>query len=367
MKMKKLVLLLVYACWFVGGICFFSSCQRQLDANAKIVKVSVDQADEEYLASSFIRNYKIIPLETNENCLLSSIDKIKKVNEKLFVLDRVNNAIFIFRESGEYLQSLFKVGNGPGEYVQIMDFDVEDDCLYVLDFPRQAILKYNEDLSYEGMVQYSTMASQFLISGEKIFLYNEPSGQKDDYRFSLLDKNGNYIENILPREGLATYNYGGIDVFSKVNNIPFISPIYGNMIYSGDQFDQACQICFSERTFPDGENIEEYDISSPDFTYLLKEHFFVTDHHFIFSYGYDGNRCYAVYDREDDKMIAQGKIKNDLIENFRFFHRWGNGNLLIEEINPDLLYQYFPSLLNRKELLELKEEDNPVVILYETK
>ena len=65
-------------------------------------------------------------------------------------------------------------------------------------------------------------------------------------------------------------------------------------------------------------------------------------------------------------MIAQGKIKNDLIENFRFFPRWGNGNLLIEEINPDLLYQYFPSLLNRKELLELKEEDNPVVILYET-
>ena len=47
---------------------------------------------------------------------------------------------------------------------------------------------------------------------------------------------------------------------------------------------------------------------------MLKEHFFVTDHHFIFSYGYDGNRCYAVYDREDDKMIAQGKIKNDLIE-----------------------------------------------------
>lgn len=232
--------------------------------------------------------------------MLSSIDKIKKVNEKLFVLDRVNNAIFIFRESGEYLQSLFKVGNGPGEYVQIMDFDVEDDCLYVLDFPRQAILKYNEDLSYEGMVQYRTMASLFLISGEKIFLYNEPSGQKDDYRFSLLDKNGNYIENILPREGLATYNYGGIDVF-------------------------------------------------------------------IFSYGYDGNRCYAVYDREDDKMIAQGKIKNDLIENFRFFPRWGNGNLLIEEINPDLLYQYFPSLLNRKELLELKEEDNPVVILYEMK
>ena len=300
MKMKKLILLLVYACWFWGGICFFSSCQRQLDANEKIVKVSVDQADEEYLASSFIRNYKIIPLETNENCLLSSIDKIKKVNEKLFVLDRVNNAIFIFRESGEYLQSLFKVGNGPGEYVQIMDFDVEDDCLYVLDFPRQAILKYNEDLSYEGMVQYRTMASLFLISGEKIFLYNEPSGQKDDYRFSLLDKNGNYIENILPREGLATYNYGGIDVF-------------------------------------------------------------------IFSYGYDGNRCYAVYDREDDKMIAQGKIKNDLIENFRFFPRWGNGNLLIEEINPDLLYQYFPSLLNRKELLELKEEDNPVVVLYEVK
>lgn len=106
------------------------------------------------------------------------------------------------------------------------------------------------------------------------------------------------------------------------------------MIYSGDQFDQACQICFSERTFPDGENIEEYDISSPDFTYLLKEHFFVTDHHFIFSYGYDGNRCYAVYDREDDKMIAQGKIKNDLIETFVSFLVGAMGTCLSKKSIP---------------------------------
>ena len=169
------------------------SCQLQKEVEGKAVEVPVEGTGQELFASSFIESYAFVPLETNQDCLIASIDKVKKVKDKFYILDRTNNAIFIFKETGEYFQTLFKVGNGPGEYLQLMDFDVEDDNLYILDFARQAILKYNEDLSYEGMVKYRTFASQFLVAGEKIFLYNEPSGQKDDYRFSLIDKNGNYI------------------------------------------------------------------------------------------------------------------------------------------------------------------------------
>lgn len=340
------------------------SCQLQKEVEGKAVEVPVEGTGQELFASSFIESYAFVPLETNQDCLIASIDKVKKVKDKFYILDRTNNAIFIFKETGEYFQTLFKVGNGPGEYLQLMDFDVEDDNLYILDFARQAILKYNEDLSYEGMVKYRTFASQFLVAGEKIFLYNEPSGQKDDYRFSLIDKNGNYIENVLPREGQATYNYGGIGVFSKANNTPFISPIYGNIIYKGDEFDKEYQIRFSERAFPVAESIESYDILSPVFTYLVKEHFFVTDHYVIFDYTCDGERCHALYEKAGDRTLGAGKVKNDLIADFRFFPQWGNDGLLMDAVNPDLLHEYFSFLLGRAELSGVKDGDNPVLVIY---
>jgi len=40
-------------------------------------------------------------------------------------------------------------------------------------------------------------------------------------------------------------------------------------------------------------------------------------------------------------MNMSGLIDNDLIDNFRFFPRWGNGNYLIEELSPEILLEGF--------------------------
>lgn len=62
-----------------------------------------------------------------------------------------------------------------------------------------------------------------------------------------------------------------------------------------------------------------------------------------------------------------GVVKNDLIQDYRFFPRWGDKNYLVEEINAVLLCEYFPELLNNKNLRKLSPNDNPVILIYKIK
>ena len=80
--------------------------------------------------------------------MLGEIDKIEQKNGELYVLDRSNNMICVFSMDGKHHRTLFQVGNGPGEYFQLMDFDIEGDTLYVLDFAAQRVLMYDLQFQY---------------------------------------------------------------------------------------------------------------------------------------------------------------------------------------------------------------------------
>ena len=69
----------------------------------------------------------------------------------------------------------------------------------------------------------------------------------------------------------------------------------------------------------------------------------------------------------DNRSNLVDSFSNGLILCFRFFHRLRNTGCLIDELMPDLIYEAFPDLLKRSELINLKEDDNPVIGLYALK
>lgn len=346
---------------------FLYTCDKEHSPENNRLEILVNEEKEFLLVSSIVEYFDVIPLETNDDNLISQIDKVKIINDKFFVLDIFNNAIFIFDKKGNHIQTLFRVGNGPGEYLQLIDFDLYDDLLYILDFAGQSILIYDMELTFKDKISYETFSSQINISNNSFILYNEPSGRDNDYQFSIIDKNGAFIKGELPRlNSSPPYNYGGISVFSKVNEYSYISPIYGNIIYGDDEFEEIFQIRFSQNAFPSDQFIGDYDIFSPDFLYLIKNHFFVTEKFFLFDYDKDNKRFMSVFDRVN-RELNTGEIKNDMISNFRFFPRWSNNGYLIEEVDAGLIYEHFQFMLKFPELLELKREDNPIIILYKLK
>lgn len=66
-------------------------------------------------------------------------------------------------------------------------------------------------------------------------------------------------------------------------------------------------------------------------------------------------------------MNISGLIDNDLIDNFRFFPRWGNGNYLIEELSPEILLEGFKESPQFKDFLNIEIDDNPLIIIYKLK
>lgn len=90
-----------------------------------------------------VSDAEVIPLETSDDCLIRSIDKISKFGEGFLILDRKAGRILHFNHDGSYVGKIDRVGRGPGEYMFISDFDVVDDQIHVLDMDR--VLVYDID------------------------------------------------------------------------------------------------------------------------------------------------------------------------------------------------------------------------------
>lgn len=66
----------------------------------------------------------VIPLETADSCLISTISRIVKQGDRLYVLDQKINTFFCFDLNGKLQFKIDRSGNGPGEYQYIEAFAV---------------------------------------------------------------------------------------------------------------------------------------------------------------------------------------------------------------------------------------------------
>ena len=113
----------------------FFNCNNKHKENikdeVKIIKLNFNDVKIDSV-SNYFSDYKIIPLETNENSLIKRIDRLIIHENKIYILDQDLKSIFMFNENGIYINKIFNVGKGPGEYVQLRDFTITDDSHIVL-------------------------------------------------------------------------------------------------------------------------------------------------------------------------------------------------------------------------------------------
>jgi len=96
----------------------------QYTINIKDAKVS----DETVLLSEVIdsNSIELIPLETNDSCLLGSIRRIRKLEDYFYVLDFASSRKLLkFSNDGSFKNIIGKKGVGPGEYEAPIDFCIE--------------------------------------------------------------------------------------------------------------------------------------------------------------------------------------------------------------------------------------------------
>lgn len=164
---------------------FFSilllSCNQQDSTQKEKNVIPFDKVAKEDFE---IKDIEYIPLETTEHCLLGDISKVLYKDDRYYILDKnQNRGIYIFNKDGNFLSSINKQGEGPGEYIEITDMDVDDENnVYIADNAKMDIIKYIQanPNNYET-IHVREHFMEFCYLNEHSFLLRDvfgPEGQK---------------------------------------------------------------------------------------------------------------------------------------------------------------------------------------------
>ena len=140
---------------------------------------------------SFYEHFKgasIIPLETNETCLIQEVTRKVYSDSTYYIFDEPQKCIFAFSYAGKYKFKIKNIGRGPGEFTKIVDFDINK-YKNSIDILSQTgkILQYNKSGTFIGSynlpnsinavhhfksISKDTIAFYQMFEQEKVFFYS---------------------------------------------------------------------------------------------------------------------------------------------------------------------------------------------------
>lgn len=202
---------------FIASIIFFifllSGCVTDNNKNiidrSKIITLLSDI--QKFLVDTvYFKNYRIAFLETNDNSLLRKITRIYSDDNKLFVLDKSLNKVVIFDMNGNYLTHIHKAGNGPSEYLSLMDLclDTDQKQLILLCGQPNKIMKFN----YVGeFIKEQTVSDlYFNILSNSGFIYGNKleinTNNQDEFELTCFDTDMKLMHSFLPMRKNITHN-----------------------------------------------------------------------------------------------------------------------------------------------------------------
>ena len=188
--MKKLFLLLV--CLYGMSNCTTSTKTVDIDTT-----ISINLTDElqTIMPDSIFSQVKYITLETNDNSIISEIDKLCVVDSLFYIFDRTQECIMVFDENGKFKSKLQKQGRGIGEYLSLDDFFIKDSLIYVLSSDNQKLYIYDREFNFISDLNLESFGVNITYLEDLLFYYTDFSSS-DFKRFRVYDlKEMRYVES----------------------------------------------------------------------------------------------------------------------------------------------------------------------------
>ena len=185
--------------------------------------------------------------DSNSEALFKEIDKMLYVNERFYILDCMGtSSVLVFDNKGTFLFKVGNVGQGPGEYTRVTDFDVNNDCIYLLDSRKRMIFSYDLNGKFIKHYSYSTKVAgvnDLIVTDEGDFLLGLDVEINSKEQVVLTDTNFVVKKNIFYFDENATRNHLNIGNFRRCgNDVVYYHPV-SDIFYRFDRKGNIVESC----------------------------------------------------------------------------------------------------------------------------
>ena len=184
--------------FFIILLTILLSCSSENEANLpqdlqNVENLTIYSADESPRFEIDLQ--EVARIDDSDDVLLGRITGISTDGrDRIYISDDGEKRINVYTPDGEYLQSLGRKGQGPGEFEYIHNLVIDENHVYALDFSKNFINTYfletlefdttipllREDQRIEKLQGYFPSDFQVLSSGEVLVTYTQSFGRNDD-------------------------------------------------------------------------------------------------------------------------------------------------------------------------------------------
>jgi hypothetical protein len=319
---------------------------------------------------SSMYNVKYVLLETNENCLIGHASKVIITQDKILVADfNIAKSLFIYDLYGKFQYKISRQGNGPGEYISFVDFDVDTDGdIYIYDVFKTNFLVYDSMGYYKNTIKIDYQIGSFCIVGDNIYCSELTKYDKILANLAVFNIPNKNMDYILPsRKLLDHYRYIRNSIFKFYHSpqYTYYSPMFSPIIYSINENGVNPFMTLSNSNIPPKEKLLEW-IDQPqsmvfDTEYFKEATYIYETHQYIFSTIKTFISINLLYDKHGKKYYPLNSFYTDIgISTIR----GSTGDSFFGVMEPDP--ERHKELIKMEKVLQnWKDEDNPVIVFID--
>lgn len=225
------------------SILAFCGCKEQkVNTMCEPIKFHYEERDNLNFKDVF-KKPTIIPLETNEKCLLSRISKMEIADNRIFILDNKLKVLLCFSEKGKFLNKIGTKGRGPGEYIHPADFFIckKDSLVKVYDSRQKKIICFDFNGKFKGNIMLHYCGSRVGQIESHYWEYcsnfrgNSPKVEEENIlKFKTFSLEGTLLKQIFGDKVIDKLNLSNAYCVSDLDEtVSFVEP-YNPYIYSFD-------------------------------------------------------------------------------------------------------------------------------------
>lgn len=359
---------------FIFIILILTGCAQSVNLNSA-VSINVNQRSG---LNKFFKNYDYVRLETNDSSIISKIDRFE-VNDSVISI-QTRSKIVSFNMKGNCIGIIDHKGNATNEYIDINDFKLADDLVWILSTMQKRIKAYDMNGNLRKILELDNYYYAFDFLDDNMIVLSSENCNDSGYNFALIDKNDG---KILDR----------FDKFEKDEGV-ILDKIYYPFI--GKSRDNDFVIChpFETSTYtltPDHlTQYKNYSFNTQDqinggygskpFIELLDEtenqpvvrtlsNFFSNDNYDLIAFPLFGEYgiLYNLAKFEDDKQIAFSPILETIDKQFPYISspfKIRNGKIVSCMQAGQIIYIENNNELSTFKSQGLELKDNPVVFFH---